>query len=132
MPDAPDVMPNAMNDASQTDAATGSAAIQEARDEVLGLINDARAYFEAERNYWSGRAAFTGKTLKSASILGVILAGLVIGLLIILALGGLLILAKFYGPIAATLIMAGVLILLSAIVAFALTKTIKSLKFKND
>ena len=128
MSDAPD----AMNDASDIDARTGSAAIREARDEVLGLVHDARAYVEAEREYWLGRAAFTGKALKSASILGVVLAGLVVGLLSILALGGLLILAAFYGPIAATLIMAGVLLLLSAIVAFALTRTVKSLKFKND
>ena len=110
---------------------TGSAAIGAAKAEIQGLIHDVTAYVAAERALWTGRAAFTGKTLKSAAIVGVILAGLVIGMLTVLALGGLLILDSFFGPVAATLILAGGMTVLIAILAFLLTRTVKSLKF-ND
>ena len=105
-------------------------AIAEAKAEVEGLIHDMRAYVEAERALWAGRASFTGKTVKSISIFGVIAAGLTIGALNVLALGGLLILAANFGPVAATLIMLGALILVIAICAAIIKSKVKLLKFK--
>lgn len=104
-------------------------AIADAKAEVEGLVRDVRAYVEAERALWAGRAAFTGQTVKSISILGVIAAGLTIGTLNVLALGGLLILAANFGPVAATLIMVGALILVIAICAAMIKSKVKLLKF---
>ncbi len=106
-------------------------AIEDAKAEVAGLVNDVRAYVDAERALWTGRAAFTGKTLKSISIWSVVLAGLTIGALNVLILGGLLILSAFFGPIAATLIILGVVLLAIAIGAFIVVRKAKLLKFKS-
>ena len=106
-------------------------AIEEAKAEVFGLVNDVRAYVEAERALWTGRAAFTGKTLKSISIWSVVLAGLTIAALNVLILGGLLILSAFFGPIAATLIILGFVLLAIAIAALIVVRKAKLLKFKS-
>jgi hypothetical protein len=106
-------------------------AIEDAKAEVAGLIADVRAYVEAERALWTGRAAFTGKTLKSISIWSVVLAGLAIGALNVMILGGLLILSAFFGPIAATLMILGAVLLAIAIAAFIVVRKAKLLKFKS-
>jgi hypothetical protein len=106
-------------------------AIADAKAEVSGLVNDVRAYVVAERALWTGRAAFTGKTLKSISILSVILSGLIIGALNVLILGGLLILSAFFGPIAATLIILGCVLLVITIIAFIVMRKAKLLKFNS-
>lgn len=118
-------------EADARDDAPQLTALGEAKAEVEGLVRDVRAYVEAERALWTGRAAFTGKTVKSISILGIIAAGLTIGALNVLALGGLLILAAYFGPIAATLIMLGALILVITICAAIIKSKVKLLKFKN-
>ena len=118
-------------DAPSSAAPPHVSAIAEAKAEVEGLIADIRAYVDAERALWTGRAAFTGKTLKSISILSVILAGLVIGALNVMILGGLLILSAYFGPIAATLILLGAVILAMAITAFIVVRKARLLKFKS-
>ncbi len=117
---------------STSTEAEGSAALHEAKAEVMGLVHDVRAYVAAERALWTGRAAFTGKTLKQAAIIGAVLVGLVVGALNILALGGLLILSSVWGPIAATLVMTGGIVVIIAALAFWLMRIIKSLKFSDS
>ncbi len=122
--------PPILDDATETNAPNLSA-IAEAKAEVAGLVQDVRAYIDAERALWTGRAAFTGKTIKSISILSVILAGLTIAALNVLVLGGLLILSAFFGPIAATLIILGVVLLVIVALGFIVMGKVKSLNFRS-
>lgn len=92
--------------------------------EAVGLLNAEKAYYKTRLDFTKGQ--IIRLVIFAAAIA---LAGLL--LLIGVTVGMLLILTKYLGPIIATIVLIGVLLIVMALLALASKRTIKNLKLKS-
>lgn len=84
-------------------------------DEIAAFIEDGKTYAEAEIAYQKARLAFTADRGKSAALFGIFALGFVHLALIALVVGAVIVLTPYVTALGATLIVAGVLLLLAVI-----------------
>lgn len=103
-------------------------------DEVAALIADGKTYAEAELAYQKARLAFTADRGKSAALLGLFALGFVHLALIALVVGAVIALAPYVTALGATLLVAGVLLLIAVFLVLRLQRTAREIgeAFEED
>lgn len=89
-------------------------------DEIAAFIDDGKTYAEAEIAYQKARLAFTADRGKTAALFGIFALGFVHLALIALVVGAVIVLTPYVTALGATLIVAGVLLLLAVIMLLRL------------
>lgn len=89
-------------------------------DEIAAFIDDGKTYAEAEIAYQKARLAFTADRGKTAALFGIFALGFVHLALIALVVGAVIVLTPYVTALGATLIVAGVLLLLAFLMVLRL------------
>lgn len=84
------------------------------KDDILALVEDSKTYAEAELHFQKSRISFAANRSKSAALHIVFALGFVHLALIALVIGALLTLVPVMGPLGATAIVVGTLLLATA------------------
>lgn len=98
------------------------------KNDLSALYHDSRTYLQAELAFQKSRAKFIGSEAGSIGIYGAAALAFVHLALIALAVGAVLALETLVGPLAATLIVAVVLLVLAGICAYLLRSKIKEMQ----
>lgn len=103
-------------------------------DEIAGLIADGKTYAEAELAYQKSRLAFTADRGKSAALLGIFALGFVHLALIALVVGAVIALAPYVTALGATLLVAGLLLIVAFVLVLKLQRTAREIgeAFEED
>lgn len=127
-------------EADEFDAALGEepgearASAPSLSDEIAALIDDGKTYAEAEIAYQKARLAFTADRGKSAALFGIFALGLVHLALIALVVGAVIVLTPYVTALGATLIVAGVLLVLAFLMVLRLQRATREIgeAFEKD
>jgi hypothetical protein len=101
------------------------------KDVFKRLVDNGRAYADAEINRQKIRAAFVGSGLRTILVLGTIALILLFGALVTLMIGLVFALAPLLTPIGATLVVCGVALVVVALLLLAAKKRFSTL-FPKD
>jgi Putative Actinobacterial Holin-X, holin superfamily III len=101
-------------------------------DQVIALFGEVRNLAAAEMDYAKARLSYSGGVLRKAGLLAFLSLLALSGAAMALILGLLLIIASYFGPIVATLVVVITFAIATWVLAMAARNTSRNLKFDED
>lgn len=102
------------------------------RAQIAALVSDVRTLAEAEWEYAKARLSYSGGVVRKAGVYALIAVLAVSASAIALVLGLLLILTRYWGPVAATIIVVVVFSIVAVLCALMARKTARNLTFIEE
>ncbi len=100
-----------------------------AREQVSALYKSARELVDIELDFYRARLGYSQKVLKRAGLFGVLALSFLSTAVVALVLGILMIVASYYGPEIATLIVTITFLILAALFALLAKANLRKLSF---